>query len=55
MFEEESRKKGLELNIKKTEEIEVSRNVDCTQINILINGNQLKKGSIPILGYLNIK
>ena len=54
--EEESRKKGLEVNSINTELMVVSRNKKCTQSNIFIDGNKLKqKGSIQILGYFNIK
>ena len=52
--EEESSKKGLELNSKKTEVMVVSPNNECPHITIFINGNKLK-GSIQILGYFNIK
>ena len=41
--EEKSRKKGLELNSKKTEVMVVSGNNECPQINIFISGNKLKQ------------
>ena len=53
IFEEESSKKRLELNSKKTEVMVVSGN-ECPEINIFTNGNKLN-GSIQILCYFNIK
>ena len=41
--EEESSKKGLELNSKKTEVMVVSRSNECPQINIFINWNKFKQ------------
>ena len=41
--EEESRRKGLELNSKKTEVMLVSRSNECPQVNIFISGNKLKQ------------
>ena len=43
IVEEESRKKGLELNRKKTEMRIVSQNNECPEIIIVINGNKLKR------------
>ena len=43
IIEEVSRKKGLELNSEKTEVIIMSRNNDCPQINIFVNGSKLKQ------------
>ena len=57
IIEEESRKKGLELNSKKTGVLIVRQNNESTDQD-LINENKLKqtaKVSIQILGYFNIK
>ena len=43
--EDESSGKGLELNSRKTEVIFVSRNSECPQMNIFINGNKVKQRS----------
>ena len=50
IVEEDSSEKGLELNSKKAKVMVVSRNNECLQINIFVNGDEFK-----ILGYLNIK
>ena len=43
IFEEQSRKKGLELNSKMIEVMVVSRSNERPHINIFINGNKLKQ------------
>ena len=55
IFEEESRKKGLQLNSKKIELMVISQSYSLrtsTSLSKVINSS---KGSIQILGYFNIK
>ena len=42
IVEEDSSEKGLELNSKKAEVMVVSRNNECLQINIFVNGDEFK-------------
>ena len=43
MVEEECRKNEFEFNSKKREVMIFSGNIECSQINIFINGNKLKQ------------
>ena len=53
IVEEENRKKGLELNSKKTEDMVASRSNECPQISIFINGNKFKpRDQLKYLGTL---
>ena len=46
-------KERLKLNNKKTELVVVSRNNECPQVNIFINGNELKQlGQFKFLAFL---
>ena len=54
IVEKASRKKGLKSNRKKTEVLVVSRNKECPQMNIFIDGNKTQaKRSIQTLGYFD--
>ena len=53
IFEEESRKKGLQLNSKKIELMVISQSYSLPHINIFIKGNKLKqRGQFKYLGTL---